>query len=593
MNVWESTARHACRPPTQDPPWRWAERGNFILDKTSPFPGAYRSETAPWCRELMEKCADNRVRRVVIRCAAQTSKTQTCLIVLSFWIATDPGPIMWVMAAADEAKTFASMRLRPSLEQCPAVRDMMPQSRKDNKTLEINFPESPLVITGANSPSKLQSKPIRYFIGDELRNWPKGALQTGLKRTTSFWNARELLVSTGDNEGDDVDREFMEGDQRHYYVPCLHCGHEFTFEFSQIKWDETEETRPGGEWNHAQLSKTIRHECPACNHKTFDDFSIRSKMACAGKWVARNPKAPSNRVSYTWSALLVPWIPWGRVVEEFLTAKAALDKGTHEPMKTWVTETMGQSWKEDIIYADEMKPTTDFTMGQKWEKEVFRFLTVDVQKDHYWFVVRCWSRDGESRLVACGRVQTESDIEEARRTYNVLPDSVIMDCGYDQGRVGQICAARGWFAFKGDDRQSFVCHSGGEKSMFPFSWPISYMDPGIGTATQGRTRCRFILWSNPTIKDFLHRLKNGKGLYYGVPADAPQDYIHHMSSEMKKKEYNKRTGQAEYRWVVIGRRQNHLWDCECMQLVAAMLQGLVVNPFAVVSQAQQPTPTAA
>ena len=581
MNVWEQTARHVCRPPAQVPPWRWAEMDdNFILDKTSSFPGRYRSETAPWAKEPMEKCADNRIRRVVFRCAAQTSKTQTCLILLAFWIATDPGPIMWVMAAQDEAKTFASTRLRPSLEQSKPVREQIPKSRKDNKTLEINFPESPLVINGANSPSKLQSKPIRFLILDEVRNYPKGALQTALKRTTSYWNARELIISTGDTEGDDVDREFNEGDQRHYYVPCLQCGHEFEFEFSQIKWDENEETRPGGEWDFGQVGKTVRHECPACGHKTTDNYAIRSKMANLGKWVARNLKAPSNRVSYTWSALLVPWIPWVRIVEEFLTAKAALDQGAHEPMKTWVTETMGQSWKEDLLWGDDIKTDPSFSMGQKWEKEVFRFMTVDVQRDHYWYVVRCWSAIGESRLVACGRLLTDGDLVEAQKAFGIPGNAVILDCGYDQTRVLQLCTAHGWTAFKGTDQAHFPSFKSGKKINLPYSWPPKDADPGLGTASQGRRWCKLILWSNPTIKDFLTRLKAGKGLYWGVPSDAPIDHAAHMISEMKKKVRNKKTGQNEYIWVVIGRRQNHLWDCECMQLVAAMIQGLVINPFA-------------
>lgn len=540
----------------------------------------------------MEKAADNRIRRIVIRCAAQTSKTQTCMIVLAFWIATDPGPIMWVMAAADEAKTFANMRLRPSFENCPPVAAMLPESRKENKTLEINFPESPLVINGANSTSKLQSKPIRYLLLDEVRNYPKGSLQTALKRTTSFWNAREFVVSTGDTEGDDVDREYNEGSQGHYYVPCLKCGHEFEFKFAQIKWDDNETTRPAGEWSFAQLSKTIRHECPACKAETIDDFSIRSRMANLGKWVHANQNAPSNRVSYTWSALLVPWIPWVRVVEEFLIAKAALGVGTHEPMKTWVTETMGESWKEDLLFGDDIKPSSSFAMGQAWEKEVFRFMTVDVQKDHFWHVVRAWAADGSSRLINCGRLGTESDISDAQRFHKVLPDSVILDVGYEQNRTAQLCAARGWTAFKGDDRASFSSYKGDRRTVLPYSFPPVMLDPGIGTANQGRMRCRMFMWSNPTIKDFLSRLKAGLGVPFEVPVDAPKEYFQQMSSEMKKRFTNKRTGQAEYRYVVIGRRQNHLWDCECMQLVAAMLQGLIPNPFAFVAQETKEAPSA-
>lgn len=593
MNVVESSWRAFVKPPPLLKPWEWAEL-HVDIGKISPIPGMFRADTAPWIKEPLEKFADNRIRRIVVRCAAQTGKTTFSMICVNYQLANDPGPAQWIMAAADEAKTFVNTRLKDFLSSCKPVAEMMPKKRTDNKTLEINFPGAPLLVTGANSTSKLQGNPKRYIFPDEVRNWPKGALQTVLKRTDQYWNAREVLTSTGDAEGDDMDREFMAGDQRHYYMPCPHCGQEWHMEFKQLKWDENESTRPGGEWDYDELAKTIRYECPACKVGIQDNFEVRKKMAIAGKWVPHNTKAPSDRVSYTWPALIAPLRPWKRIVQEFLMAKEALDMGAHEPMKTWVTETMGQSWREDMLFSDDVKVDESFKMGGVWEKEVFRFLTVDVQKDHYWYVVRAWSKVGESMLISCGRLNSESDIEEARRAHNVFQDAVIVDCGYEQNEVAKLCAARGWTAFKGDDSKSFPSFSkptDGSQSKrieLPYTFPPRFIDPGVGTAEQNRMRCRLFLWSNPTIKDFLFRLKTGRGMYWGVPGDAPKEHIQHMSSEMKKKERNKKTGQSEYRWVVIGRRQNHLWDCECMQLVAAMLQGLVPNPFASFKSAEVP-----
>jgi len=53
-----------------------------------------------------------------------------------------------------------------------------------------------------------------------------------------------------------------------------------------------------------------------------------------------------------------------------------------------------------------------------------------------------------------------------------------------------------------------------------------------------------------------------------------------MCSETKKK-IRLKSGKMDVRWSVIGRRQNHLWDCECMQTAAAFMQGILVNPFGV------------
>ena len=579
MTKVESWARHACRPANIEESWRWAER-NIDIGKISPVPGMFRSDTAPWIKEPLEKLRDNRIRRVTIRCAAQTSKTTIGMIAVADWIANEPGPIQWVMAAQDEAKTFVNTRLRPFLEGCGPVSDQMPRQRKHNKTLEINFPEAPLLISGANSPSKLQGNPKRYLVLDEVRNYPKGALQTALKRTESFWNARELISSTGDTEGDDVDREFLAGDQRRYFVPCPHCSQEWEMKWEQMKWDDNETTRPGGEWNFGEVAKTIRYECPSCKAEIRDDFSTRKKMAVEGKWVPTNRNAPSDRVSYTWSAMISPLRPWKRIVEEFLTARVALKQGVVEPLKTWVTETMGDSWKESISFKEDLKVESDYITGETWEKESARFLTVDVQEDHFWFVVRAWSKDGESRMLDFGRLTTASDVKDKQIEHKIRDMCVLIDCSFDTANIYSLCCANGWVALRGDPRKEFPHNIRGRRVLSPHSKPGDlWGDPNMGKAGQGRQRCPVIAWSNPSVKDMLHRLKTGNGAYYGVPSDASQEWHRQMVSEAKRKIRNKKSGQLEWSWVLVGRRQNHLWDCECMQVVAAQVDGMLANPF--------------
>jgi phage terminase large subunit GpA-like protein len=360
-------------------------------------------------------------------------------------------------------------------------------------------------------------------------------------------------------------------------------------QFKQLKWDENNETRPAGEWNWDALAATIRYECPACKEILRDSFAVRRSMALAGKWVPTNKKSPSDRVSYTWSALIVPWIPWIRIVQEFLMAKEAMDQGAHEPLKTFITETLGESWREQEMFGDDIMEPGGFRLGDPWPEESLRFMTVDVQKDHFWFVVRSWSKEGESRLVAEGKIQTVADIKDTAAAFKVPDRCVIMDCGYEQNRIFQVCCANGWVAFKGDERASFsTYHGGGIREVRPYSWPPLAGDPGLGTVQQGMQRCPFFMWSNPTVKDFLYRLKTGKGLGWGLPADVSAEYMRQMCSEAKRRTRNKKTGQVEHQWQVIGRRQNHLWDCECMQLVAAMIEGILVNPFATSKPVKDP-----
>ena len=52
------------------------------------------------------------------------------------------------------------------------------------------------------SKARLQSKPIRWLVCDEVRHHPPGRLAMVLKRTRSFWNWRRLLNQPETQEGD-------------------------------------------------------------------------------------------------------------------------------------------------------------------------------------------------------------------------------------------------------------------------------------------------------------------------------------------------------------------------------------------------------
>ena len=80
------------------------------------------------------------------------------------------------------------------------------------------------------------------------------------------------------------------------------------------------------------------------------------------------------------------------------------------------------------------------------------------------------------------------------------------------------------------------------------------------------------MWCDTPIKDILSRLYGGKAVYFGVPEDVPQYYLNHMASE-RKQIVETRGNREIRRWMRMGKRPNHLWDCEAMQIVFALIMG--------------------
>lgn len=233
----------------------------------------------------------------------------------------------------------------PSLRLCPPVAKQIPGDRTLAKSMEILFPTMMLEVVGANSKAKLQSRSRRFLLLDEVRNWPAWALPMVLKRVRTWWNSRVVILTTPESDRDTVHMQFLEGSQNHYHVPCQSCGVKGPLRFENLKavhpatgevckWGDVPGALDGDKkWDFEVLAPAIRYVCPACGHAHADTPQVRRRLATEGDWVAHNPKAPPHLVSYTWSALLPPWVKWRRVVEEFIMAENALEFGNHEPLR--------------------------------------------------------------------------------------------------------------------------------------------------------------------------------------------------------------------------------------------------------------------
>lgn len=568
----------AVRPTGRATIAEWAER-NIIVDKTSPMPGPWRLRNSPWVEAVLIAAADNRVNQIAVKCSAQSSKTQTSMIIAAWAIAEDPGPMMWCMAARDEAITFARTRFMPVLENCKPVRDLMPKERHAKTTLEINFATMPLILTGANSKSKIQSKPIRWLLLDEVRAYPPGALEMVMKRTTLFWNSRQIMISTPDKKGDAMDRAFEEGNQMEWHFDCPACGKAQPFDFELgMKWRTDGETRPGGVWNFNKLAPTIFYECQFCKHPITDTPTERRWIASSkhGRMVAKNPSATDGKISCTWSAFIVPQVKWKMLVEEFLIANECAKRGDINPLKSFINERLGQSW-EDKTGDGETSKIEDrkgaFKVGEPWSEEVTRILTADRQPDCFYFVCRAWAANGESRLIDCGQVWTAEDLREKELELKVATGNVGVDSGFNAAEIYRACARWGWKAFKGTPVPHFTTTlPNGQKLKRIYA--KSKADPMIGQAG-GMKRIRLFLFSDPAIMDMLDLFVSGKAMAWQIPRDVSDAYLHQLKSKVRGEKTDGR-GEVTHPWRNL-HPDDHLLDCEKMNLLSAVIMGLLRN----------------
>jgi phage terminase large subunit GpA-like protein len=575
MHIVEETARRAWRPADAREPWQWAEE-HVKLDPTSPYQGYWKADISPWVKPLMQCFTDNEITDISVMCSAQSAKTQTMICLLMWALSEEPAPTMWVTSTAEEASFFMKTRIIPTIKTCEPVEQTLINDRNAINKMEIAFNGASLICVGSSSPSRLQSKPVRWLFLDEVRNYPDGALEMVLKRTRAYWNARRCIVSTPDMYNDATHRAYIQGDQQVWHHRCRKCDILFPMSWDSMKWDETKDTKNERGWDFDKLASTIRFECK-CGEVYKDEPSDRRHFIKNGSYVSLNENAPTNRKSFHWNALLPTWVRWRDLVEEFLIAKQSTLNGDVSPLKDFINESLGEPWEDRLgdfeDFAVLKERIQEYKLEEVWEDEHARFLSADKQAKggiHFWYVIRAFSENGaESRLIQYGKADSEEELLSIAKQYNVPVENCMMDSGYDTQSVYKFCQTSGWKPMKGTGVQSYRHRNQKTGKIATQLWTWTKADVGIGTKEQGLFKqIRLFLWANDGTKDTLAELMQGMIGNWTLPKDISQEYYRQVTAE-KRMVTTDIKGRSKYEWIPI-RKDNHLFDCELMILVASI-----------------------
>lgn len=594
MNPVQRAAAFAWKPADMRPPWQWAEE-NYTVPVSS-MPGRWKSSNSPWVQQLSENFANNAIRQITVLCAAQAAKTETMLMLLCWIIAEDPSPTMWVTSSDEEALKFCNERLMPALRLCPPVRKQIPDDRSLSKSMEILFPTMMLECVGANSKAKLQSRSRRFLLLDEVRNWPAWALPMVMKRPRTWWNSRIVILTTPEADHDTVHMQFLEGSQNRYHVPCqnLACGVKSELDFQNlkaehpvthqcVKWSEVPGVRDENKrWNLEALNPHLRYVCPACGHMHADHPRTRRQMALLGEWVSHNPLAPPHLVSYTWSAMLPPWVKWRSLVEEFLKAQHALEFGNHEPLKTFITESLGQPWHEKYRHAKSEgyidARVSDFSAPFT---EARRFLSVDVQGKggrHFYWSVHAFAQGGAQRVISFGKAWSIEELRSIAEDHRIASTNVLIDSGKWASEVYGYVMDSGvlpsgdyaYKACKGDKAAYYLV----DKVRLPFTW--SFVDPYLGQRQYKQVRpIRQLLFSKSAMLDRAEAVMRGTGPALELPNDA--SLLHEYKLQLtayERIEKEADNGEIKIEWQQK-RPEDHWGSCFRQALVGAYATGLM------------------
>ena len=583
-----SILRDAWTPADRREPWSWCE-DHIKSIPYSPLPGPFRSENSPWIREVMEAIVDPKIRLVSIIAAVQSSKTTSPELTLCYIIANLPGPCLWLDQTDEDAKDESESRLQKLFESCEPVKKLFPKNKNKQRNCTIHFSNGmTLWLLGAYNKTNLQRRSIRWLFGDETWRWPVGHMAEAEARTTAFgWLGKCVFMSQGGEENDDTHRKFETTDMREWHYKCPKCGKYIPYKWENIEWDDDCKDE-NGEYDFSKINHSTALKCPECGEYFEDTDRMRRILNKDGKFIALNQNASKENVGFHWNALAS--MSWGKLAELYLRAKIAARKGDSSLLQQFYQKRLALAWRE---FAEDYRleiASGSYNSGDVWDEEAgfnklgeiiappfaeneviapLRIMSVDVQMNCFYLVVRAWSINGSSRLLWHEKVLTWEDIEEIQKRFRILDNLVFVDAGYNSFEVYKHCGELNWIALMGDNRANFFHRLPNGKTVLRFYSPVKHI------FISRYVKCRMHFWSNLNVKDTLARIRRNQnpadGATWEVPTDISEDYLKQMESEHRIKKGN------SWIWEQIGNRPNHYLDCEAMNCAGALMLKIVGN----------------
>ena len=562
---YQKEAMRQLQPPENLTVSEWAEKYRMLDSKTSAMPGPWRNEKTPYLREIMDEFINYDTEEIIFCKPSQVGGTEAMQNMLGYVIQQDPSPTLIVYPTDTLAESISKNRLEPMIRASKPLRKLY--NENESSKLELQFDGMYLSLNGANSPSALASKAIKYLFLDEVDKYPGASkkeadpIRLARERTKTFTNQRKIyMTSTPTLQTGHIWQALQGADiEKHYFVPCPHCGEYIELKFSNLRFPS------GDDLDNSERADMAVYVCQECGCKITDQD--RDNMIRYGEWreVRRNTKA-SKKVAFWINTLYSPFVRFSEIVKEFLDSKDNPDL-----LQNFVNSWLAEPWEDTKLKTDAdmvMERQTD--LPQLVVPSWARYLTagVDVQETCLYWTIRAWGPYITSQNIAHGQALSFQDIESTMNTpyltesgEQVIVSLCLIDSGYDADSTYDFCATNSEWAMP---------VKGASTPMMSH-----FKTSKINKVDSKAYGMNLVLVDGDKYKDMIAsrmRKDNGKGAWM-VYEGCDREYAEQVTSEHKVNE--KSGSRVVQRWrPKHSHIDNHYLDCEVYSLAAADILGV-------------------
>lgn len=558
---WE--ALQFLRPPEQLTVSEWAEKYRMLDSKSSAMPGPWSNDITPYLTGVMDEFNNYETEKIIFVKPTQIGGTEALQNMIGYIVMQDPSPTMIVYPTDTLAKSVSENRLQPMLKATPEIAKKFDEN---SSLLELQFDSMYISLTGSNSPSGLASKPIRFLMMDEVDKYPGASskeadpIKLASERTKTFHNKKIYITSTPTLKTGHIWKEKEAADiEKHFFVPCPHCGEYIELKFQNIRFPDDEGM------SYADRAEFATYVCQECGCLITDND--KHNMLKLGEWrtVRHNTKYVRN-VAFWINTLYSPFVRWSDIAKEFLVSK-----DDPEDLQNFVNSWLAEAWEDT-----KLKTSAELVLERQTELPAYvvpqwtKLLTagVDVQENSLYWSIRAWGEFLTSQNIAHGQSLSFEEIDRIMNMQYMTEEGdpmvvnlCLIDSGDQTDIVYDFCALHSDYALpvKGSSHAQ-----------------LSHYKLSMVNKTDSRAYgMQLVLVDGGRYKDMIAgrmQRPNGKGSWM-VYSGCDMEYATQVTAEHKvnvktpggtKQVWQKKSSHAD----------NHYLDTEVYALAAADVMGV-------------------
>ena len=352
----------------------------------------------PYQRFILNAITDPSIERVSVKKSARVGYTKIINIVVGIYAHMNPSDIVIAQPTIEDAEGYSKEEIAPLFEDVPVLRGILKKKRgKDstNTILHKRLRGMVLSLIGANSPRSTRRINRKIIIMDEINGYPYGPAEEGdfekrlEMRANNFADKKIIKGSTPTIKGRSrITRNFLEGDQRHFYVPCPFCGG-----MQYLKWEQFD-------WVEHGTPEWPVYICEHC-YKPIDYSHHRWMMERMEE--RAHAVSPGHASFWVWAAYsYAPGAHWRTITKEYIAAEKELKENRNpELMKTWVNTYYGDDFEEesrDVNINQLFDRRENYLAVVPYDSAVL-IGTVDTQDDRLELLVTAWGLQEECHIL--------------------------------------------------------------------------------------------------------------------------------------------------------------------------------------------------